>query len=104
MRTLHAFSFTLLSLLSGCSSVFMSDTSNMVTAFAPQIEKDGTRTFTFIANKNFPTYGSGASYTEIHEKLISSELGKRQYCMEGYEIVSSQEVSGGNIFYTGRCK
>lgn len=90
-------------LISGCASTTPSY-SNMVTAFAPHIEKDGTHSFTFIANKNYPTYGSNFTPREMHEQLISSELGKRQFCMKGYEIVSEKEAAGGSIIYKGACK
>lgn len=76
----------------------------MVTAFAPHIEKDGTQSFTYIANKEYPTFGSNLTPKEMHEQLISSELGKRQFCMKGYEIVSATVEVGGNIFYKGVCK
>lgn len=76
----------------------------MVTAFAPHIDKDGAHTFTFIANKDYPTFGSNLTPKEMHEQLISSELGTRQFCTSGYEIVSATEEAGGTMLYKGKCK
>lgn len=90
-------------LLSGCTAAPLNQ-YNMVTAFSPHIGKDGSQSFTFIANKNFPTYGSNQTPQEIHENIISSELGKRQFCMKSYDIQSQVEQESGMIIYTGKCK
>ncbi len=82
----------------------MEDDVNAITAFNPYITKDGKQSFRFVAKSKPPSYYKDADVQTVHESWISNELGKRQYCTKGFEIVSKTEVEGNNIIYEGVCK
>lgn len=88
---------------SACTSMF-TDPGNSATAFNPYITKDGIQSFRFVAKNKLPSYLEGQDIRQIHESQISNELGKRQYCTRGYNIVSVTEVPGNNLVYEGVCK
>ena len=88
-------------LVLGC--VALGDDLNSMSAFNPYITKDGKQSFRFVAKKKLPSFYKDADVQTTHETWISNELGKRQYCMKGYDIVSKTEVEG-NIIYEGVCK
>lgn len=73
-------------------------------AFNPYITKDGVQSFRFTAKDKLPSYLAGQDIRAVHETLISNELGKRQYCLKGYEIISVTPVPGGMLLYEGKCK
>jgi len=87
----------------GCASM-MDDELNSVTAFNPYITKDGKQSFRFVAKDKLPSYYKNVDVQQTHEAWISNELGKRQYCTKGYEIVSKTETTDNNIIYEGVCK
>jgi hypothetical protein len=91
----------LFGIILGCAG--MGDDLNSITAFNPYITKDGKQSFRFVAKKNLPSFYKNADVQSTHEAWISNELGKRQYCMKGYEIVSTTEVED-NIIYEGVCR
>ena len=82
----------------------ITDPVNSITAFNPYITKDGVQSFRFVAKSKLPSYLEGQDIRQIHETQISNELGKRQYCTRGYNIVSVTEVQGNNLVYEGVCK
>ena len=79
-------------------------TNEPLTAFTPSVTKDGTQSFRFATKAKLPSYLEGQDPRQIHETLISNELGKRQFCMRGYEIVSVTTVLGDTLIYQGVCK
>ena len=87
----------------GCASL-MGDDLKSITAFNPYLTKDGNQSFRFIAKNKLPSYYKNADVQRTHEIWISNELGARQYCTKGYEIVSKTEASDNNIIYEGVCK
>lgn len=87
----------------GCASL-MEDDLNAITAFNPYITKDGKQSFRFVAKNKPPSYYKNSDVQETHETWISNELGKRQYCTKGYEIVSKQNAGDDNLIYEGVCK
>ena len=87
----------------GCVSL-MEDDLNAITMFNPYITKDGKQSFRFVAKKKLPSYYKNADVQETHEAWISNELGKRQYCTSGYEIVSKTNGVDDTIIYEGVCK
>lgn len=87
----------------GCVPL-MSDDINAITAFSPYITKDGKQSFRFVAKNTLPSYYKNADIQKTHEAWISNELGKRQYCIKGYEIVSKTNAGDDNIIYEGVCK
>ncbi len=89
--------------LFGCTSL-MADDLNAMTAFSPYITKDGKQSFRFVAKNKLPSYYGNANIQQTHESWISNELGKRQYCMKGYEIVSKTPAAEDMIIYEGACK
>lgn len=74
-----------------------------MTGFTPYVTKDGIQSFRFVAKDTLPSHFAGQDLRQIHETLISNELGRRQYCMRGYEIVSVTTVGGDNLLYEGIC-
>jgi hypothetical protein len=64
--------------------------------FMPMQQADGSRTWRFVINPR-------KADEETILSLLASEMGKAQWCGEGWEIQSRQTVSGG-IIYEGRCK
>ena len=86
-----------------CTSM-ITDPVNSITAFNPYITKDGVQSFRFVAKSKLPSYLESQDIRQIHETQISNELGKRQYCTRGYNIVSVTEVQGNNLVYEGVCK
>jgi len=82
----------------------MGDDVRAITAFNPYITKDGRQSFRFVAKNKLPSYYGNADLQHTHESWISNELGKRQYCMKGYEIVSKTPTSEDLIVYEGVCK
>jgi len=88
-------------LMLGCAA--MQDDVNSISAFNPYITKDGKQSFRFVAKKKLPSFYKNADVQSTHEAWISNELGKRQYCMKGYEIKSKTEVED-NIIYEGVCR
>ena len=88
-------------LVLGC--VALGDDLNSMSAFNPYITKDGKQSFRFVAKKKLPSFYKDADVQTTHETWISNELGKRQYCMKGYDIVSKTEAED-NIIYEGVCK
>ena len=91
----------LLAMMLGCAS--LTDT-NAITAFSPYITKDGKQSFRFVAKTKLPSYYKDADVQQTHEAWISNELGKRQYCTKGYEIVSKTNAGDDHIIYEGVCK
>lgn len=89
--------------LLGCASL-MADDLNAMTSFNPYITKDGKQSFRFVAKRKLPSYYGNADVQQTHESWISNELGKRQYCMKGYEIVSKTPALEDMIIYEGVCK
>lgn len=87
----------------GCASL-MEDNLNAITAFNPYVTKDGKQSFRFVAKNKLPSYYKNADVQQTHEALISNELGKRQYCMKGYEIVNKTVGMDETIIYEGVCK
>lgn len=87
----------------GCTSL-MKDDLNAITAFNPYINKDGKQSFRFVAKNRLPSYYKNADVQQTHEAWISNELGKRQYCTKGYEIVNKTNAGDDNFFYEGVCK
>jgi hypothetical protein len=85
----------------GCAAT--ADSLNSITAFNPYITKDGKQSFRFVAKKTLPSIYKSSDVQSAHEAWISNELGKRQYCMRGYEIVSKTEAED-NIIYEGVCR
>lgn len=87
--------------LAGC----VTDPENPLgpTAFNPYIAPDGKQLFRFVVPQKLPSYYNQADLPKIHEQLIANELGKRQYCTRGYEIVSKTNVDN-RIIYEGICK
>jgi len=92
-----------LAIMLGCASV-MEDDLNAITAFNPYITKDGKQSFRFVAKNKLPSYYKNADVQQTHEALIANELGKRQYCMKGYEIVNKTAGIDDTIIYEGVCK
>ena len=93
----------LLASMLGCTSL-MEDDLNAITFFNPYITKDGKQSFRFVAKNKLPSYYKNADVQQTHEAWISNELGKRQYCTKGYEIVSKTSAGDDNIIYEGVCK
>jgi hypothetical protein len=93
----------LLGSMLGCASL-MEDDLNAITAFNPYVTKDGKQSFRFVAKNKLPSYYKNADVQQTHETLISNELGKRQYCMKGYEIMSKTTGKDDTIIYEGVCK
>jgi hypothetical protein len=89
--------------LMGCTSL-MADDLNAMRAFSPYITKDGKQSFRFVAKNKLPSSYGNADLQQTHESWISNELGKRQYCIKGYEIVSKTPTSEDMIVYEGICK
>ena len=87
-------------LLAACAS--MDEDPRTYTAFSPYITKDGKQSFRFVAKNRLPP-SYPISMAQLHEQLIGNELGKRQYCMRGYDIVSTTNVDD-NIIYEGVCR
>ena len=85
----------------GCAAI--QDDVNSISAFNPYITKDGKQSFRFVAKKRLPSFYKNADVQSTHEAWISNELGKRQYCMKGYDIVTKTEVED-NIIYEGVCR
>ena len=85
--------------IAGCAPLTSSDLSS----FNPYITKDGQQSFRFVANNKLPSYYKDADIQQIHEAWISNEMGRRQYCTNGYNI-ESQTNSGEFIVYEGTCK
>ena len=86
----------LLGTMLGCASL-MEDDLNAITAFSPYITKDGKQSFRFVAKNKLPSYYKNADVQQTHEEWISNELGKRQYCTKGYEIVSKTNAGDDGI-------
>lgn len=101
--TLRSIVLLFLGTLLGCASL-MEDDLNAITAFSPYITKDGKQSFRFVAKNKLPSYYKDADIQQTHETWISNELGKRQYCTKGYEIVSKTNAGDDNIIYEGVCK
>jgi hypothetical protein len=87
-----------------CLASCMTDPANPLgpTAFSPYITADGKHSFRFVASSTLPSNYNQADLPKIHEQLIANELGKRQYCPKGYQIVSKMTVAN-NIIYEGVC-
>jgi hypothetical protein len=79
------------------SGACVTDPINSITAFTPYVTKDGVQSFRFVAKNKLPSYLEGQNLRQMHETFISTELGKRQYCMRGYEIVSVTNVGSDNL-------
>jgi hypothetical protein len=77
---------------------------NFLGSFGVYVTKDGKQGFRFVAmNKQLPSAYKNMDPDKLYETLISNELGKRQYCMKGWEIVSKTPVKK-YIIYEGVCK
>ena len=88
--------------IAGCVSMTGEDTSYM-TSFIPSIFKDGKKQFMYVAGNRLPSYYQDADITKTHEAWIARELGSRQYCTSGYDIINTT-ASGDHIVYEGLCK
>lgn len=61
--------------------------------------------FRFVAKAKLPSYYGNADVQQVYESLIANELGNRQYCMKGWEIVSKKLTPKDDfIVYEGICK
>lgn len=87
----------LLAVLAGCAT-------NELAMFNPYITKDGVQAFRFVGNDTLPSNLRGQDLRQLHEARISNELGKRQYCMRGYEIISVVNTGHNSLVYEGVCK
>jgi hypothetical protein len=104
MRTETLIAFLVVAVGSGACATLITDPINSGTAFNPYVTKDGVQSFRFVAKNKLPSYLEGQDLRRVHETLISNELGKRQYCMRGYDIVSVTNVGSENFLYEGICK
>lgn len=68
--------------------------------FAVNVTKERKQGFRFVTPS--PSVDKDVE-PETHEALISNELGKRQYCLKGWEIVSTPVEKKYSI-YEGVCK
>ncbi len=87
--------------LSGCA---MTDEINMITSFSPYVTKEGQQAFRYVASATLPSYYGSADVQKTHETWIGTELGQRQYCLNGWEIVSTTPAPEGRLIYEGICK
>jgi len=94
--------------LAGCAALGDSGYGPMAFArLTPTVSQDGTQGFTF-------NVGGKASLDDpglraLHEQALAEQLGRRQFCMKGYDLVVTekhQEESGRfySMVYTGKCK
>lgn len=104
MRTDTLIAFLVVATGSGACATMITDPINSITGFNPYVTKDGVQSFRFVAKNKLPSYLEGQDLRQMHETFISNELGKRQYCMRGYEIVSVTNVGSDNLLYEGICK
>jgi hypothetical protein len=104
MRTGTLIAFLVIAAGSSACATLITDPINSGTAFSPYVTRDGVQSFRFVAKNKLPSYLEGQDLRQMHETLISNELGKRQYCMRGYEIVSVKNVASDNLLYEGICK
>jgi hypothetical protein len=104
MRTRTLVTLLVVAAVSIACATLATDPINSITAFNPYVTKDGVQSFRFVAKNKLPSYLEGQDIRKVHETLISNELGKRQYCMHGYEIVSVTSVGSDNLLYEGICK
>jgi hypothetical protein len=94
--------------MTGCAAMDpLRDVPTLASNFSPTISKNGTKGFTFTAVGNGDATIQATA--EDHERMISRELGRRQFCMNGYDILGSDRKaseSGSSyvVTYTGRCK
>ncbi len=95
-------------LLAGCSLVQGPELPATAGGhFTPAISKDGVQGFTMNAvGKGSP---DEPAIKAEHEQMIAQELGRRQFCLKGYDLVSTKKnVEPGSLYYgvvyTGRCK
>ena len=79
--------------------------ANQLSLFTPSVSKEGVPSFTFTTyEKLVSSYPKDADPRLAHEALISLELGRRQYCMKGYDITSVEPYAEIYLKYTGVCK
>ncbi|MFZ3193727.1 MAG: hypothetical protein WA154_11060 [Moraxellaceae bacterium] len=75
--------------------------------FTPTISKDGVHGFTYnLVGKGSP---EDPAIQAEHELRLSQELGRRQFCLKGYELTGTErKVATGSpyygVVYTGQCK
>lgn len=63
----------------------------------PYVSQDGRQQFRFVASK--------AAGDETHKDQIASELGRRQYCMNGWDVLSVDRTADPNfVIYEGACR
>ncbi len=98
-------------LLSGCVATpnYMADANDMLStslAFSPAVSPEGARSFTAVGHNIKPSYAPpDYSFEKTHRMLISAELGKRQYCMDGYTVnKKADQPSASMTIYEGVCK
>ena len=94
---------SLLAGILGCTPL-LSDDINSLTSFSPYIDKDGKQRFRFVAKNKLPSYYKDADVRQTHESWIAYELGKRQYCTKGWQIVSVTSAPEDSLIYEGICK
>lgn len=98
---MRVFSGFIIALVAGCVQY----PTAPVTVLTPAISKEGMQSFTFITTEQLPIhYPKGTEARKAHEELIAIELGKRQYCLKGYEIVSVEPWANEYLKYNGLCK
>jgi hypothetical protein len=71
--------------------------------FVPYVTEDRKQGFKFVAMNNPPSTHKDVDPETLHKTMISNELTKRQYCLEGWEIVS-KTADKEYIIYEGACK
>lgn len=92
--------------MAGCASQLPGQ-STISANLTPTVSQDGIKGFTMrAAGTGDP---AAASTAAEHQQIISQELGRRQFCMNGYDLVDtdkrmSESGSSYVITYTGRCK
>lgn len=94
--------------LAGCSLVKGSEIpSSYMGGLTPTISKDGVHGFTYrVLGKADPDQ---PAVKAEHEQLISQELGRRQFCGNGYDLVGREKKVEPDspyyvVTYTARCK
>lgn len=71
----------------------------------PIMSPDGKKTFIVNAHNHLPSYEKNKAITEFHKEIIPYEMGKVNYCSNGYIIdYKNPKHAGEYLVYNGGCK
>jgi len=91
-------------LLSGCMTLEYDMLYSQV-HIKPIMSPDGKKTFMVNAHNHLPSYEKNKTIKEFHKEIIPYEMGKVNYCENGYEIdYENPKHVSDFVVYNGVCK